>query len=61
MSAFAGKGKLPAVKLMKKDELYLKLFERIGQELIVTDDDVCLLEEFICDLYGGERLVEDCV
>ena len=32
---------------------YLKLFKRLGQELTVSDDDVCLLQEFVCNLHGG--------
>ena len=56
VSSFAGKGKLPALKLMKKDERFQELFHRLGQELTVTEDDVSLLEEFVCCLYGGQKL-----
>ena len=56
VSSFAGKGKLPALKAMKKEKKYVDLFHRFGQELTVTDEDMELIEEFVCYLYGGQKL-----
>ena len=56
VSSFAGKGKLPALKQMKKDKRFIELFHRLGQDLDVTEDDMALLEEFVCVLYGGQKL-----
>ena len=52
VSSFAGKGKLPALKLMRKDKRFIELFHRLGQDLTVTEDDMALIEEFVCCLWS---------
>ena len=56
VSAFAGKGKTSALKLLKKEEKFQDLFLRTGQDLTVTQDDMALFEEFVFCLYGGQKL-----
>ena len=56
VSAFAGKGKTSALKLVKKEEKFQDLFLRTGQDLTVTQDDMALFEEFVFCLYGGQKL-----
>ena len=56
VSSFAGKGKLPALKLMRKDKRFIELFHRLGQDLTVSVEDMALIEEFVCCLYGGEKI-----
>ena len=45
VSSFAGKGKLPAFKLMKKHERFCKLFVHLGEELIVPNELFSTFEE----------------
>ena len=56
LSAFAGEGKTSALKLLMKEERFQYLFLRSGQNLTVTQDDMALFEEFVCYLYGGQKL-----
>ena len=48
ISSFAGKGKLLALRLMRKNEKYIRCFAEFGRNLHVSDDMFLQLEEFVC-------------
>ena len=42
--------------MMKKNENFVQLFKRYGQALNISESDISLLEEFVCHIYGGDKL-----
>jgi hypothetical protein len=52
-SAFAGKGKVSAFKLMRKCSKYQKTFMSLGQSWNVHEQLLNDLEMFVCALYGA--------
>ena len=52
VSAFAGKGKVTALKLVRKNPTSQRAFTRIGTEIEVSTELLDQLEEFTCALYG---------
>lgn len=52
VSAFAGKGKLAPLKIVKKHRKFQVLFEQLGMEWQLSDQDFALLQEFTCLLYS---------
>ena len=58
VSSFCGKGKLKPLKIMLKDENYLGEFAEIGDEPVVSDHQIDILQSFVCDVYGhkGENI-----
>lgn len=55
-TAFSGKGKLPALKLLKKYALYREAFTFLGNEWVLSRDVYDILEQFTCELYGKKNL-----
>lgn len=53
VSAFAGKGKLGALKLLKKDVSAQTIFNSLGQDWIVSDKLCKDIEAFTCTLYDS--------
>ena len=51
-SAFAGKGKLSALKLLRRNQLYSDLFSELGVEWSVSSELFQKLQEFVCVWYG---------
>ena len=52
VSAFAGKGKISAFKLMQKNRKYQGAFTQPGKECSVPRDLSSVLQEFTCKLYA---------
>ena len=52
VSAFAGKGKSKALKMLMKNDTYVRAFMNIGISWNVCDELFSSIEEFVCDLYG---------
>ena len=54
--AFARKGKVKALKLVKKKSNFLQLFQDLGNEWNVPEENYMQAETFICQFYGhGEE------
>ena len=52
VSGFYGKGKVKAVKLLFKDEVYQEAFGELGMQPEVPDAMFTKLDSFVCHLYG---------
>ena len=52
ISAFAGKGKLSALKLLKLNDSYQEMFKEIGTDWVISDLLLQQIEAFTCKLYG---------
>lgn len=59
ISAFANKGKLSALKIVKKEERYRKLFQKLGKEMELTDAVFKEIQAFTCHLYGAMSGIAD--
>ena len=56
VSTFAGKRKVKALKLVKKNNKFLRLFQVIGNEWTLREEVCSQVERFICHFYGhGEE------
>ena len=56
ISTCAGKGKIKALKLIKKNNKFLRLFQVIGNERTLREEVYSQAERFICHFYGhGEE------
>ena len=56
VSAFAGKWRVKALKLVKKNNEFLRLFQVTGNEWTLPEDVYSQAERFICHFYGhGEE------
>ena len=55
VSAFAGKGKTKAVKLLLNSDDFIMLFKQLGSDWDITDDQRNRLEQFTCELYGEKK------
>ena len=53
--AFMRKGKKRPVKLMLKDERFIDVFSRLGEEEL-TDLDIAVMEAFTCAVFGYPKL-----
>ena len=51
-SAFKGRGKRKAFKLLEKKFEYHDIFATIGNDWVVSNDVIDGLEKFTCELYG---------
>ena len=56
VSSFAGKGKLSAFKLVKKNVSFQELIARLGLSWEFSDADFTKLQMFTCSLYGAKSL-----
>ena len=54
-SAFKGKGKTKAIKLLQSNPEYLEIFAKLGESWEVGKDVYTGLEKFTCHLYGLPR------
>ena len=52
ISTFAGRGKVKPIKLMLKDEKYIKMFSRLGENTRNSTEILHSLTEFVCHMYG---------
>jgi hypothetical protein len=51
-SAFSGKGKCKAVKLVTHNQAYVRAMSKIGEEWVVSEETLKDTEALICQLYG---------
>ena len=51
VSAFAGKGKISALKILKSNNNVRRAFTELGQSWVVSDDLFTVLEKFTCSMY----------
>ena len=56
VSASSGKGKIKALKIILKYEMFTNLFQSLGQEDDVSDEIYELSEQFICNLYDHKEV-----
>ena len=58
MSAFCGKGKLKPLKVKLKSQKYINKFFEIKDDPYILDEQLEILQIFICDVYGhkGDRI-----
>lgn len=59
VSAFAGRGKLSALKLLKKNEKHQDTFKELGQSWNVSQELSENIEEFVCQLYASSTSTHD--
>ena len=52
VSAFTGKGKTKARKLLMKNRTYVDAFMDLGSSWNMSDKTVNAIERFVCELYG---------
>ena len=55
VSAFSGKGKVKPMKLMLRNDIYIKLFATFGEKPGVLDYELKQIEGFVCELYGHKE------
>ena len=55
VSAFAGKGKLRALKLLQEEREFVAAFSRLGSSWVVDDNLINDLQKFVCRLYGQKQ------
>ena len=53
VSAFSGKGKVSAFKLLQKNKKYQEAFTQLGKEWSVPESIFAVLQEFTCRLYAS--------
>ena len=53
--SFSRKGKIRPIKLMLKNEYFIDVFTRFGEEEL-TEDDYAMIEEFTCSMFGYGKL-----
>ncbi|KAG1650788.1 hypothetical protein GQR58_027743 [Nymphon striatum] len=58
VSAFAGKGKLKALKLLQEEREFVAAFSRLGLSWDVDNNLVNELQKFVCRLYGQSTVNE---
>lgn len=56
-SAFAGHGKLGALKLLKDGETYQRSFKQLGEEWDVSRDLFDKMQEFVCRMYASSSTI----
>ena len=56
VSAFAGLGKSKAIKIMAKNFDYIKLLEKLGENLHLEEEIIKYIEGFVCHLYGYSEM-----
>ena len=52
VSAFCGKGKIKPFKILLKNRKYIMTFPGIGLTTDLTEEQLDVLQEFVCDIYG---------
>ena len=51
MSAFAGHGKLKALKILLHEQKFIDVFATLGSSWTVANELFCIIEDFVCQLY----------
>ena len=51
ISAFAGQGKLKALKIFLREQKFIDAFATLGSSWNVRNELFCIIEEFVCQLY----------
>jgi len=59
VSCFAGKGKLSALKLLRKHKEYRDLFNQFGTSWDLTEEIFLKIQAFTCELYGAKKGEDD--
>ena len=59
VSAFSGKGKLTALKLVKRRPAYQELFQQLGAEWELSDELFLRLQDFTCLMYSSNPGTRD--
>ena len=59
VSAFSGKGKLTALKLVKRRPAYQELFQQLGVEWELSNELFVRLQEFTCVMYSSNLGTKD--
>ncbi|KAI4811883.1 hypothetical protein KUCAC02_014754 [Chaenocephalus aceratus] len=59
VSAFAGRGKLSALKHLKENETYQEAFKRLGEAWDVSADLFDKMQDFVCRLYASSSTTSD--
>ncbi|KAG0727608.1 hypothetical protein GWK47_034280 [Chionoecetes opilio] len=59
VSAFSGRGKLAALKLLMTHDHFRNVFAKLGKEWQLTDEILKVLEEFTCRLYVSQSEICD--
>ena len=54
-SAFVRQGKLKPMKLLETNSDFIPVFSRIGNDVEVQEEDMGLLEEFVCRMYHPKK------
>ena len=57
-SAFKGKGKVKAIRLLQEKENYQRVFYRLGDKLDISNDLLSALSEVTSALYGKSRMAD---
>ena len=56
MSCFKGLGKVKPLKVLHKHPRFLSVFQRLGQNWTLLENDFLDLESFVCTLFGYPRI-----
>jgi len=57
VSAFAGRRKLGALKLLKESKIYQQAFKQLGEEWDVSKDLFDKMQEFVCRMYASTSTI----
>jgi len=57
VSAFAGRGKIGALRIVKQSNSFQEMFNRLGMEWELSDDLVKKLQEFSCTALNQEQMI----
>ena len=49
---FCGKGKVKPLKILLRKSHHINTFPKIGLEPHLEDDELNVLQQFVCDIYG---------
>ena len=55
VSAFAGRGKIAALKIIKTESKFQEVFNHLGQEWQISSDLIQSIETFTCLMYGCQK------
>ena len=57
VSAFAGRGKVSALKLLQRNEKFCETFQKVGVEWTMTPELYADLQEFTCQMYSSKSRI----
>ncbi|XP_066920827.1 uncharacterized protein [Clytia hemisphaerica] len=58
ISAFSGRGKIKPLKVMIQKSEYVKAFAELGTTWDISEENVSILEAFVCHMYGKKDSLE---